>query len=436
MELLKATDIKNLDENKAEYLLKECDIQINGLRNMLELACCYRRLLEEQLRSLRYQRSSLNRVPDELVLEIFRFVTCEDSLALGPLLLVKRRWHRLIVGSPCLWVNIEVHFQAVSYATDIKRATNYVKLATQLNNVLPIDVNLTLPTQERLIYETGLHTYKESMNALRQFMRTIAGTFGANVRRLRSFRLDYNPNKSNDLMLHELFHYSTPRLEELQIRIPDTIGCLSRQIFRHSSPKLSRISVDAQYCIDNLLWNNAALDSLHLIFSSFRSDPLPIRSLLSNLRYLCLDFYEHALGPTTQTPEVLLPSLQDLTICGWHRPHYLRAPKLATLRIFEYNQFDAARLPYLPQFPSLRKLHLHWPIGDGIIERLQDYLDQHLLVEEVGIVFEGLVNMVGPPLRTALGSRKVLIRGYRASPEELRSWSAPFLYEANGMEIE
>lgn len=249
--------------------------------------------LEERLQPWQSQRPLLFRIPDELILEIFRFATCHNSLALGPILMVCRKRYRIAINSPSLFANITINFGTSVRDIVVERRTNYLESAIRRSKRVPLNVDLTLPTKGQLIVDMGLtdlgmirddvedvsnwefhlEVYlqiedevptnpaysafrdflQDTNEGLLIFMSTLAGPNGDHLLRLRSFHLEYNPSDFEDWIDNDLFHYPTPILEELALRTIDISDSFPRQIFTYPAPKLSRILVDSGHKINHLL---------------------------------------------------------------------------------------------------------------------------------------------------------------------------------------
>jgi hypothetical protein len=85
--------------------------------------------LKNQLLTFRHQNSCLSYIPDELMVEIFKWVTVFDSLNIGPIFWVCRKWYQLAVNSPSLWATISLDFYDTHTATTIKHRTQYAEAA-------------------------------------------------------------------------------------------------------------------------------------------------------------------------------------------------------------------------------------------------------------------------------------------------------------------
>jgi hypothetical protein len=151
-------DIEKLGETHTIVLLEACNSTIYHLNKTLKQQSRQKRLLEKRIFALRGKRSFLNRIPDKLMLEIFKEAAPENSLALGPILRVCKKWYRLAVGSPSLWTTISIYFQSTPHVIGIRRGTQYLESAIRYSKAAPLDFDLILPQELNLVGKmvTGL----------------------------------------------------------------------------------------------------------------------------------------------------------------------------------------------------------------------------------------------------------------------------------------
>lgn len=474
MESLKGTDIENLDEARALELLVEYNEEILRLNLELEEKTLHKYLLEERIRALQNQRTSLNRMPNELMVAIFREATDIQYLALGPILLVCRKWYQLAINSPSLWNTISLFFQDKPSSTAINCGLRYVESALQYSQQVPLDIDLYLPCQTDVVdyltrrflgileddsrdpliqerfmklydwIDAGIMSDSDNMvfyhdiaNGLSQLMATLAGLNGQNLLRLRSFYLEYNSNELADWVDDELFRHPTPILEELQIKLHGHHDPFDvYPIFFLPAPKLSRVSIDPRYPIEPLISSNHPVKSLRLdLWAAF--DSLPDHSFLQNLVYLSIIGSESSVRGDRQ--DIVLPSLRDLTIRSSRLGIGIKAPKLDILRIFAgFGVFDRLEISSVPHFPSIRKLHWDCSIGDGKSKPFLNFVGLHQLLGEIGIVNEDIVRVKEfiCLIKDDPQCSKFKVGGYEARPGALVSWFAPFPYESHQIELD
>jgi hypothetical protein len=230
-----------------------------------------------------------------------------------------------------------------------------------------------------------LPLYADVEKGLCEFMATLAGTGGANLLRLRSFKLEYIPEEFPDWTAKCIFHHPLPLLEELTISTGDYIHGAFFPIFVHRAPKLSRLSIAARYQIYDLV-GAESINSLYLSLDWLDFTAFPTFGFFSSLRYLriqtCVNEFAYE---EEQFQDVLLPLLEDLTLFTTYGSNYIKAPKLETLRIFALYEtyFESIDAPY---FPSTRKFHWHCGLGSGDFTTLRTYLGKFPLLESVFLI--------------------------------------------------
>jgi hypothetical protein len=474
MPSLKESDIKNLDEARAVALLRTCNDAIKRLHKKLDEQNRQKHLLEQRILSVRDKRSLFSQIPDDVMLDIFKNARYHNSLALGPILRVCRKWYNLVINSPSLWATISLEFQSASHTVGIQRRIQYAESAIRNSKAAPLDIDLTLPQVDSLIrnmidklidtgdqeYDSddarsveiyhwlwggidndcqGLPLYADISSGLCQFMAMLAGPNGENLLRLRRFKLDYEPASFDPLRLATTLHYPTPNLEKIDIKTTEYYGPSQvNPLFIHPAPKLSVISVDTWYPIDQLLCRDQPLQYLGLEFAGeINLDYFPSSHLLGNLKHLCIKLHPFDQDTNTRTEEIFLPSLETLTI--WDLAHgsdCIKAPRLETLRLFERfeSELDLSRTPC---FPSVRKVHYYWDIGKGDVKSFTTYIAQLQLLKEVAVLHrdEARVTAALSWMRCNSAYDDISLKGYQAEWDDLCPWSPPYPYECDEMKI-
>jgi hypothetical protein len=475
MPSLKKRDIEKLDEDRALALLTACNDTINGLYKKLDQQNRQKHLLEQRIRAVRGQRSLLGRIPDELMLDIFKKATLHNSLTLGPILRVCRRWYNLVINSPSLWATISLSLRNVPTTAGIRRRIQYAESAIRNSKEAPLDFDLSLPfafslvetmvdklvgtddpfydsddsDDERLedMYkwveeainndQEGLPLYEDINEGVSHFMATLAGSTGENLLRLRRFKIDYELNDFDHPRWATAFHYPTPNLEAIEVDTNGSEDLTLIPFFKHPAPKLSVVSVDTYYPIDQLLCQNQPLQYLDLEFGGeINFSSFPSRHLLGNLKHLCIKLYPF--DPDTRTEDILLPSLQTLTIWGrTHGSHCIKAPRLETLRLFRHFDFEFDP-SFSSPFPSVKKVHYRWSMGESNIESFTTYIAQLPLLKEVVVLDNDQAKVVSVLSRMRGNSAysEVSLKGYKAQRADLQPWSPPYPYECDGIEID
>jgi hypothetical protein len=470
---LKQRDVENMDESRAIVLLNACNDAISGLHEKLLEQNRQKHLLEQRILAVRGQRSLLSRIPDELLLEIFKQVTCEDSLALGPILLVCSKWYNLTVNSPSLWATVCLSFQSALSAAEIRRRTRYVKSVMRNSNEAPLDIDLTLPYKYHLV-ETMLDKlfvaddssddsddersndgersdnlynwlgeaidndpedlllYKDVSEGLSRFMGALAGSGGENLLRLRRFKFDYNSIDFDAPRWATALHYPTPNLEEINIETSYHVE--ATLLFIHPAPKLSVISIGGIHPINQLLHQDQPVSFLRLELGAGTTfDHFPNNQLLGNLKHLCITLYPFDADADTTTEGILLPSLETLTLWGrTHGSHCIKAPRLETLRLFGSVEFELD-LPHALHLPSVKRIHYRWGSGEGDIDLLTTYISQFPLVKEVAVLHREKAKVVAVLawMKGNSAYNDILRKGYQTEWVDLQPWSPPYPYESD-----
>jgi hypothetical protein len=218
-----------------------------------------------------------------------------------------------------------------------------------------------------------------------------------------------------------------------EIDIDTSVGNAAARLFVHPAPKLSIISIDGDYPINQLLYQDQPIRFLRLVlYGKINFNHFPDHQLLGNLKHLCIKLYVET------DISILLPSLETLTLwCGTHRYHGIEAPRLETLRIFGHLE-SALDLSRLSHFRSVRRIHYLWGIGKGDIQSLTTYIAQLPLVKEVTIVHQEKARVMAALawMRGSSVSKGFTLKGYRAQYDDLDAWSQPYPYECNEKQID
>jgi hypothetical protein len=464
MASLKEGDIENLGETRALALIEACNSTIERLNKTLNQQSRQKHLLERRILTLRGNRSSLNRFPDELMLEIFKEASREDSLALGPILRVCRKWYNLAINSPSLWAVISLDLRINPNAVGIQRRMRFVESAIRSSKTALLDIDLTLPQEYNFVNDMvykmlgiedpgdedgysitiyrwlkaafdrdpeGLPLYEELIEAISQFMTMLAGSKGENLLRLRRFKVDFDPWDFDALRWISALYHPTPNMEILEIDAGEYEGSdVITPFFTHPAPKLSFISINGRYSIDQLLCPDHPIDFLNLRFYNAPNFELfEKHQLLANLKHLCVEVIGMSALNERPKGSIFLPSLETLTTEGWAcGTEYIKAPQLETLRVFGYLSQNTVLFSG-PYFPSLRRLHCMYYIEKDL-EALTTYIAQLPLLKEV------VLSRDKAEAREVLSwmshnsvYNRLTLKGYRTEYADFDSWYPPYPYE-------
>ncbi|KAG8819705.1 hypothetical protein FRC17_010362 [Serendipita sp. 399] len=285
--------------------------------------------------------SPVNRLPDEVVLEIFKALVEDGSHHLWPLLLVNTRFHGLVTSTPSLWckIRIEVNneFQesnrlSVSYIRSCLKYSRAAGLHVDLDLLnLPspghyasyILTGLELPesghepavsvlireVKENLDWSHDNDFYITAMARVQELVRTIIGPEGVHMQRWKSFK------------------FAAP---EIALDAIDLVWCL----LKHPTPMLetfvlddSRLQLESVFpdlaAVRNVILNGPLLRQASLyqqlvtmVDTSCDHDE-PLFDLLAGfkaLRELTI-FIEYC--PSRIPDELYFPTLKTLTLTGY-----------------------------------------------------------------------------------------------------------------------
>jgi hypothetical protein len=184
----------------------------------------------------------------------------------------------------------------------------------------------------------GLPLCEDATEALSRFMTTFVGSQGKNLLRLRRFELDYNPGDFDPSKWATALSHPTPCLEELALQARGLeYSSLATLLFTPPMPKLSSISVQAGYPIEQLLHHDHSIEYLRLDFTGLTDlKTFPDRQFLGHIKHLCLKIYPFVPDAEARTEDLLLPSLETFTIWGRiYGSACIKAPRLKILRLFD-----------------------------------------------------------------------------------------------------
>jgi hypothetical protein len=170
--------------------------------------------------------------------------------------------------------------------------------------------------REGLLFDPGsLPMHTDITVGLCGFMTALAGPEGANLLRLRSFKLSYKPQDFPDWVQMGIFHHPTPMLEELMVEMQDHVRStiIIHPIFVHPAPSLSRLSIHTSYPINDLISPGQA-DALYINLQWLDLNAFPSQELFRNLRYLRIQSCVNEFDQEDAFQDVLLPSLEDLAL--------------------------------------------------------------------------------------------------------------------------
>ncbi|KAG8815950.1 hypothetical protein FRC17_000527, partial [Serendipita sp. 399] len=193
------------------------------------------------------KRPTIHWLPNEIMIEIVKFLVEDGSHHLRPLLFVNKRFHLLITSVPSLWCNIEIEINEMLQEVN-KLSVNYIQTCMKHSQQSFLDVGLDMARtsniwgctlsilsdiQERTpqfrdVVGVAMDSIREidwfeddafydrRVDEIQNLVRAIMGPEGAQMRRWKSFK--FSPPVDNEGVyagetIWELFKYPTPNLE-------------------------------------------------------------------------------------------------------------------------------------------------------------------------------------------------------------------------------
>jgi len=260
------------------------------------------------------------RLPEELLVYVFRIIAQHNPFGIGRLLFVSQYWYIVIRNTPSLWSRIRI---APRISSDILKYTQYtmVALANSVNHLLDVTVDLHLYTY---LDERGQKVPRMSLSALDEVQFTtlfqaVVGSDGSSMARWRSFRVRV-PGKRFDVLFgpSSVFgqfmrglRYPTPHLESLFIRLQ-----FSDEYFTNVGGPLQELQhlkilvVDAGGHLGYLKYIPGNIEAL--CFRLWGSTK--VMSPFSNLRHLSILSIPNRSITHEDDPVIVFPLLESLTL--------------------------------------------------------------------------------------------------------------------------
>ncbi|KIM26419.1 hypothetical protein M408DRAFT_330596 [Serendipita vermifera MAFF 305830] len=311
-----------------------------------------------------------DRLPEELLVAIFKVLIEPSPTLIGPLLLVSRFWHHVAVTTPSMWSRI--HSQPHS-PDEVRRDTEYVRAAVKNSCNLPLDVTIDLQSLEykpppakssskKLLTPTADEDPENGVTSvidgkqendteqlLSELFGALVGEDGENAVRLKSIRLNnvrrgyglIGSENAVDRFLKGL-EGPTPLLESLSLHLyaieyhfPRTGGPLQ------DLDSLKHLTLDAGGYLEFIKFKPETIQTL-----SFRLwGTTRVLSRFTGLRTLSIANWANRGVSYEADPELTFPLLECLTLrlchpsgmirCAGLLPHKVRAPSLTTLRLLD-----------------------------------------------------------------------------------------------------
>ncbi|KAG8797940.1 hypothetical protein FRC17_007602, partial [Serendipita sp. 399] len=341
------------------------------------------------------QCTTIAQLPDDMLVEIFKFVVKDGSHHLGPLLFVDKRFHSLIKSTPILWTDICINIGNVlrgshdissgymaacfrnsqaalfSVSIDMLDIPRPAELASFLFDKLRLQINsqdtkgqykLTLDAVAFAVTELNWDEsdpfYGKALDAVEGIVSLIAGTRGARMRRWKSLRVSLGSWIPADLdNIWTLFCGASPNLKDFDFYSVSTRSVPNIGLFELSTVRNLTISGAAEPSLTKL--RLGLLTALSIEFNSRFDlmDSLPsciaLRELSLSVGYQEGDLYQR---------DVCLPSLRKLILKGY--TEYLKATRLLTPLL------DHLALRYIASdsIPKVQARYVEWDSYDVVAD--------------------------------------------------------------------
>jgi hypothetical protein len=418
---------KTGEEAETIMLLDQCNTEIVRLEALLNEQRHLRIRLEKKLIVIRYRGKSspLERVPAEILQEIFKHVVVDNSRNIGVIAMVCRRWIQLVFNSPALWSRIKMRLVPDVYA--VERDTAFLETAIRNSGFLPLDVNISIPGLEELYggvvsrclesQSRGLATipqrdafrrnfvgyFSRSISlgnitgpftphdyirqAVERIFNTLSGSSGRNFLRLRRLSIEWDDRYFQEVLLNNYFHHPTPLLQALSLRCVAGNGPDVVQPFRFHAPNLTSLSTNLSLNPKHLLASNQLIE---LDINTTLTDYNILRSHANSIERLSVYYDNDSRIPESLT-DIQCPRLVELSWRCRYPSSNFRAPpntpNLEILRCMDTSIQDIIKI--LLDTPKLKQLYLWLPKWFTMSDagQFSDTLETLPLLEEIYILY-------------------------------------------------
>lgn len=349
-----------------------------------------------------------DRLPEEVLVFIFKILIEPRSTSIGPLLLVSHYWHYVAVTTPSIWSRIHSRPHSLE---EVRKDTTYFQIAVKNSAGLPLDVTIDL---QNLDYwgKKGIPTavsHEDQRDdadvVLSGLIKAFVGDNRTNIARLRSISL--NDAYQNELsfmsseraigrLLKEL-DCPAPLLESLSLHLYSIEPYFFRRRSLHDLKALKHFTFDAGGHLNYIRFIPETIQTL-----SFRLlGTTQVLSQFIGLRTLSIANWT-SLGLSDEAdPEVIFPLLECLTLRLCHPsgmrfrtallPHKIRAPSLNTLRLLDAEAITAVGIA--EAYHHVHTLDLLSPQSQVIIGFIKRHLYKYAALVNL-TVFPGNLNVV------------------------------------------
>ncbi|CAG7852476.1 SubName: Full=Uncharacterized protein {ECO:0000313/EMBL:CCA75417.1} [Serendipita indica DSM 11827] len=372
----KASQMNGCREEIEDLLirLKAAESRWNSLRD--DVAPYIQKADQKAAVATRSVKVSLNRLPDELLYDIFRRLRFHWNSNLGPLLLVNKRIHHFVMKTPSLWTRIGFHADFDLLYTRFPKQSYIEACIERSHGVgLDIEINVEVGTKEDFLKQAAVGAvlslvdephnadifsifdnvdmdlncskYEEKCKELVQVIDMIIGINGCNMPLWRSLHLVLPYDYILHISVLERFIGYTPNLRELHLEntwlLDDDDD--SQYIWEQVLPELSDLrSFGSDHCLP---WAFSTLNPAMLKELNF-SPKIPSNfdklSLYQALQHLVIAWGGIDV-PNDST--IFLPNLCTLSITGGFE-YVIARLRLPTLNKFSVRSFKTCLSRSLP----------------------------------------------------------------------------------------
>ncbi|KIM26422.1 hypothetical protein M408DRAFT_25389 [Serendipita vermifera MAFF 305830] len=377
--------------------------------------------------------SAADRLPEELLVSVFRILVEPDSSSIGPLLLVSRYWHHVAVATPSMWSRIQSRPHSLE---DVAKDIEYIQTAIKNSSNLPLDITIDLqnleykPSPEDNYLKgppklaSQLHEDQED-NAEVLLFRLIDAFVGddcINVTRLRSISVNNVHQKEFSFVISErTTHWllkrldgPTPLLESLSLHVHSVDLYFPRKGGPFQDLKaLKHLIVDASGHLGYIKFKPETIQALSFrLWGTTRvlSQFTRLRSL-SIVNWVDQDIWADHDISYDPDPELMFPLLDCLTLrlsrspidisnSTFSLPHKIRAPSLTTLRLLDAEAITVVGAANV--YHHVHTLDLLSPTLEGMIDFIKLHLYKYTALVNLA-VFPNSLNVVKDEIRALQG---------------------------------
>lgn len=122
--------------------LEQLENRIENLELQLRDAREYRVKLESEIRSYQDGRAGIQKLPPELLAEVFRHYVNDNPSAIRRLLQVCRQWHDIVKSDKQLWTCIRIKVGADEGVESVRSRAQYIKACFSVSGNLPLELEI------------------------------------------------------------------------------------------------------------------------------------------------------------------------------------------------------------------------------------------------------------------------------------------------------